>query len=193
MSTCAIVLAGGFSRRMGRAKSSLPWGTTTLLGHAVSVVQSVVDEVVVVVREGESLPKLDVRFAHDPAEGFGPLAGLVAGLESLDCERAFVTGCDVPFLRAALVPMLLAHPGRAVIPVVNGRWMVTTAVYERSLLDDARALLEQGERRPRVLAELAGAHLVDESDLRAVDPDLGSFRSCNTPEEYEAARQLARL
>ncbi len=193
MSTGAIVLAGGFSRRMGRSKSCLPWGETTLLGHTVSVVQPVVDEVVVVVREGESLPDVAVRFAHDPAEGLGPLAGLVAGMEALDCDRVFVTACDVPFLNAALIPMLFGYSGRAVVPVVGGRWMVTTAIYACSLLDDARRLLAEGERRPRVLAELAGVHLVAESALRAVDPDLASFRACNTPEQYEAARVLAGL
>ena len=178
---------------MGRKKSCLPWGETTLLGHTVSVVQAVVDDVVVVLREGEPLPDLDVRFAHDPAEGLGPLAGLIAGMEALDCDRVFVTACDVPFLNAALIPMLFAHSGRAVVPLVGGRWMVTTAIYARSLLDDARRLLAEGERRPRVLAEFAGAHLVDEPELRAIDPDLASFRSCNTPEEYEAAREQAGL
>jgi molybdopterin-guanine dinucleotide biosynthesis protein A len=191
MSTGAIVLAGGFSRRMGRKKSCLPWGETTLLGHTVAVVQPVVDEVVVVVREGEPLPDIAVRFAHDPVEGLGPLAGLIAGMEALECERVFVTACDVPFLNGALVPMLFGQPGRAVVPVVGGRWMVTTAIYSRSLLDDARRLLAEGERRPRVLAEFAGAHLVEEPELRAVDPDLASFRSCNTPEEYDAARRQA--
>ncbi|MDX1467702.1 MAG: NTP transferase domain-containing protein, partial [Acidimicrobiia bacterium] len=35
MSTAAIVLAAGGSRRLGRPKQLEPWGDTNLLGHVV--------------------------------------------------------------------------------------------------------------------------------------------------------------
>jgi len=192
MGTAAIVLAGGFSRRMGREKASLPWGDTTLLEHAISIVEPVVDEVVVVLREGQPLPApLSVSIARDPAEGNGPLAGLIAGLEAIRSERAFLVGCDAPFLRPALVSWLLEFDDPAVVPVVEERWMVTTAVYARATLEKARELLAAGRPRPRFLAEEVGARLIGEGELRKVDPDLASFGSCNTPEEYEAARRRA--
>lgn len=179
---------------MGREKASLPWGATTLLEHAVSIVEPVVDEVVVVLREGQPLPApLSVPIARDPAEGNGPLAGLIAGLEAIRSDRAFLVSCDAPFLKPALVARLLelAQGHAAVVPVVEGRWMVTTAVYARSTLEKARELLAAGRLRPRFLAEEVGARLIGEDELRKVDPDLASFGSCNTPEEYEAARRRA--
>lgn len=186
MSQAAIILAGGFSRRMGRDKASLPWNGKTLVEHVASVVEPLVDEVVVVLREGQPLPApLPFPIARDPAEGHGPLAGLAAGLEAVSSGRAFLTACDAPFLKPELVAKLLGLEGDAVVPVVDGRWMVTTAVYARALLPRARALIAAGRLRPRFLAEEAGARLV--TDLRDVDPGLSSFRSCNTREEYEAA------
>ena len=190
MQTAAIVLAGGFSRRMGRDKASLPWRGKTMVEHVVSLVRPVVDEVVVVLREGQPLPApLPVPIARDPADGSGPLAGLAAGLEAISADRAFLVACDAPFLRPELVAHLLriAPAAAAVVPVVDGHWMVTTAVYARAVLPAARALLAAGRLRPRFLAEEVGARLVPEAELRALDPDLASFRSCNTPEEYEAA------
>jgi molybdopterin-guanine dinucleotide biosynthesis protein A len=194
MGTAAIVLAGGFSRRMGREKASLPWGETTLLEHAISIVEPVVDEVVVVLREGQPLPApLSVSIARDPAEGNGPLAGLIAGLEAIRSDRAFLVSCDAPFLRPALVARLLelAQGQAAVVPVVEGRWMVTTAVYARSTLPVARELMAAGRPRPRFLAEEVGALTVPAADLLDIDPELASFVGCNTPEEYEAARRRA--
>ena len=180
---------------MGRDKASLPWGGSTLLEHVVATVRSVVDEVVVVLREGQAQPAtITETIARDPADGQGPLAGLIAGLEAMSADRAFLTACDVPFLRAALVARLLVlgRDHQAVVPVVEGRWMVTTSVYGRSTLGTARDLLAAGRPRPRFLAEEVGALLVPEADLRAFDPDLASFESCNTPEEYEAAQRRAR-
>ena len=42
MSRAAIVLCGGRSRRMGRDKASLPFGTETLLERVVRIVSEVV-------------------------------------------------------------------------------------------------------------------------------------------------------
>jgi len=179
---------------MGRDKASLPFLGATMVERVAAAVEPAVDEVVVVLREGQPPPaELPFRVARDPAEGLGPLAGLVAGMEAVDAERVFLTACDAPLLKTALVEFLLGlEPGRAaVVPVVDGRWMMTTSVYARATLGRARALLAAGRLRPRFLAEEAGARLVEEAELRSVDPELASFRSCNTPEEYEAALRQA--
>jgi molybdenum cofactor cytidylyltransferase len=45
----AIVLAAGLSRRMGTPKMLLPWGTTTVIGQVVAVLEAVsIDEILVV-------------------------------------------------------------------------------------------------------------------------------------------------
>ena len=177
---------------MGRDKAALPWDGSTLLAHMTRIVTPLVDEVVVVLREGQELAvPAGPRVARDPAEGKGPLAGLIAGLEAIESERAFLVACDAPLLRSALVSLLLGTEGDAVVPVVSDRWMVTTAVYARSTLPAARALLAAGRPRPRFLAEEVGATLVPEQALRAVDPELVSFLSCNTPEEYEAVKLIS--
>ena len=46
----ALILAAGGSRRLGRSKQLEPWGSTTLLGHVIDLVESFpVDETWVVV------------------------------------------------------------------------------------------------------------------------------------------------
>jgi molybdopterin-guanine dinucleotide biosynthesis protein A len=188
MGEAALVLCGGFSRRMGRDKWSLPFGGETLLARTVRLVGEVVDEVWVVAREGQDLPA-GFRVARDPAQGDGPLAGLAAGLAAMRAERAFLTSCDVPFLRPALVRRLfdLARGHAAAVPFVHGHHMTTAAVYGRGALPVARRLLGERRLRPLFLAEELKARSVTEAELSDVDPGLESFRNCNTPQEYWSA------
>jgi molybdopterin-guanine dinucleotide biosynthesis protein A len=194
MNEAALVLCGGFSRRMGRDKWSLPFGEETLLERTVRIVRDVVPEVWVVAREGQGV-RGHFQVAHDPAEGMGPLAGLAAGLSAMKAERAFLTSCDVPFLKPALVRRMLdlSRGHRAAVPFVDGHHMVTAAVYSRDVLPVARRLLAEKRLRPLFLVEEVNARVVTEAELRDVDPELASFRNCNTPEDYEAALRDAGM
>ncbi|MGQ0612599.1 MAG: molybdenum cofactor guanylyltransferase [Planctomycetaceae bacterium] len=193
MSDGAIVLCGGFSRRMGRDKASLPFGAETLLERTVRVVSEAVDEVVLVAREGQEVPAGLAPVARDPARGLGPLAGIAAGLRALKAERAFVTACDAPFLRAAFVRRLLelARGWEAAVPVVDGFTMTAAAAYASSVAPLAERLVREGRLRPLFLVQSINARLVKPEELHAVDPGLRSLRGCNTPEEYRAALEEA--
>jgi molybdopterin-guanine dinucleotide biosynthesis protein A len=194
MGEAALVLAGGFSRRMGRDKWSLPFGGETLLERTVRIVREVVPEVWVVAREGQGV-RGRFQVARDPAEGKGPLAGIAAGLGAMQAERAFVTSCDVPFLAPALVRRLLdlSRGHAAAVPFVGGYHMTTAAVYSKEALPAARRLLAEGRLRPFFLVEELKARIVTAEELRDADPSLASFRNCNTPEEYRAALRDAGL
>ena len=194
MSDAAIVLCGGRSTRMARDKASLPFGDETMLERIVRVVSEVVDEVWVVAREGQEIAG-DFQIARDSSEGYGPLAGLCAGLEAMSAERAFLTSCDVPLLRPAYVERLLtlSRGFPIAVPVVGDRSMVTSAVYAREVLPVARRLLAERRLRPLFLVEAFDARIVSETELREVDPDLESLLDCNTPETYRRALDATGL
>ena len=194
MSDAAIVLCGGRSTRMARDKASLPFGDETMLERIVRVVSEVVDEVWVVAREGQEIAG-DFQIARDSSEGYGPLAGLCAGLEAMSAERAFLTSCDVPLLRPAYVERLLtlSRGFPIAVPVVGDRSMVTSAVYAREVLPVARRLLAERRLRPLFLVEAFDARIVSETELREVDPDLESLVDCNTPETYRRALDATGL
>jgi len=189
------VLCGGRSRRMGRDKWSLPFGGETLLERTVRTVREVVDEVLIVAREGQEVDGGDYRIVRDPADGLGPLAGLVAGLEAMEAERAFLTSCDVPFLNPVYVRRMLdlsrGHP--VAVPLLDGYHMSTSAVYGRAVLPVARRLLQEERLRPLFLIREVDALIVNETALREMDRELASFRNCNTREAYEQALRDAEL
>lgn len=191
MSSAAIVLCGGRSRRMGKDKYALDFGGETLLDRTIRILRSVVDEIVVVAREGTDVPAT----VRDPAEGLGPLAGLTAGLEAMKAGRAFLAACDAPFLKPEYVRLLLdlAEGHDAAVPLVDGYHMTTAAVYGKSVLPVARRLLDERRLRPLFLIHEIDARIVSEEEVRAVDPDLASLRNCNTQESYRQALKDAGL
>ena len=201
--TSAIVLCGGRSTRMGRDKASLPFGEKTLLDRVVRLVGDSVEEVVIVGRPGQFVgggspflgSPVPVSVVCDPTEGLGPLAAIVTGLQAITGDRAFVTACDMPLLRPAMVRRLLELLGdhEVCVPVLDHQVMPLCAVYRTSVVDEAERLLAEGKRSVMGLIDRVNAKRVDAASLRDIDPDLLSCFSCDTPEAYQRALQMGAL
>jgi molybdopterin-guanine dinucleotide biosynthesis protein A len=192
-----IVLCGGESRRMGRSKAWLPIEGELMLPRVVRILSEVVRPIVVVAAKEQSLPALpaDVRVVHDEEDERGPLQGLAAGLAALagQVDAAYLSGCDVPMLKAAFVQRMLerfdAHS--ICMPNIAGRQHPLAAVYPLAVLPTVRTLLNADRRRLLDLADVATTRLVDENELCDIDPTFASLRNVNTPEDYaEILREI---
>jgi molybdopterin-guanine dinucleotide biosynthesis protein A len=192
----AIVLCGGESRRMGRAKALLPWQGRTLLEHVVATLAPIAAPIVVVAAPEQELPRLpeQVLIVRDAIAGEGPLRGLEAGLSALvgRAEIAFVCGCDMPEISPKLVVQLASQLGKHAAVVIDdaGHWQPLHAFYRVDLLDSLRTALAAGERSPVRWLRTLDPIVVSAEALRAVDPELRSWHGVNTPEEY-ATLQIA--
>lgn len=193
MRLSGIVLAGGKSRRMGRDKATLPFGGTTLVAWVIRRLGPVCAEVVVVARDATDCPGCGARVVGDRWQGWGPLGGLVTGLQTITAAYAAVIACDLPFVEPMLLLGLagLARAGwDAVVPSVSEGPQPLCAVYRRNVGQPAETLLRTGGRS---LHDLLAAPIlrvchVPEWTLRGWDPALQSFENINTPEEYERAK-----
>ncbi len=195
MAISAIVLAGGASNRMGRDKASLPFGPETLLARVVRIARGEVDHVIVAARPGQATPDgVDVVF--DDEQGKGPLAALVGALARVESPLTLVLACDMPLLKPAVVQRLIASADgtEAVVPSVDGHWMMTCAVLRTApAAAAATPLLASGARSLRALVGRLDTRAILEKDFRDVDPGMLSFVGCNTPAEYRRALILAGL
>jgi molybdenum cofactor guanylyltransferase len=199
----AIILAGGRSTRMGRPKESLPFGDETLLARACATVAACAAPVVVVARDAaQQLPPLPagVQRTDDAAPDRGPLVGLAAGLAWLRThgglaahDAAFAAACDQPFLTVAGIRTLAGELGEAdvVMARIGGFVQPLGAVYRLSVAATIAGLLQQGIVSPRTLASAAKTRILDEAQLRAIDPELAFWRSVDTPDDYERAQRPA--
>ena len=192
----AIILCGGKSSRMGRPKADLPFGEETMLQRLVRRVFCVVDHVTVVAARDQAVPDfgLDVTLVRDSLAYAGPLAGLGVGLDCLrslpdNYTAAYVTSCDVPFLKPEFVQLLFSKLGEydVVVPVDEQFHHPLAAVYRTTVAATVVELVNEGERRPRALFERVRTLRVPTKSLEHVDPQLESLLNLNTPAEYQAA------
>lgn len=179
---------------MGRDKASLAFGEETLVERVARLAGEVVDEVVLVAREGQELPG-GLEAVRDPAEGLGPLAAIAVGLTAVRGDRAFVVACDMPLLRPAVVRRLLDLSAGydACVPVIAGFAMTLCAVYARTVAPRAAALVAARHLRPPFLVDQLRTRYLGAADFIDIDPDLETFHDCNTPERYADALRRARL
>ena len=154
---CALILAGGQSRRMGREKAELSLGGETLLSRAVSFWKGIpsIDGVIVSVGTEDHFTSLpDGVFAvPDLFPGCGPAAGLHAAFSLTDAELLYVSAVDMPFLRAdALLP---PPKGDAIVYTRRGKPEPLFGAYRRTILPALEEALRNGNRKMRLLLEQA--------------------------------------
>ncbi len=185
-----VILCGGRSSRMGRAKAWLPLGDERLLQRVVRILASVVDPVVAAV--GQELPPLPegVEIVRDHHDARGPLAGLAAGLAALDgrAEAVYVSSCDVPFLNADFIRTAIGQLGTHAIavPRIGGYSHPLAGVYRLSVRPTVEAMLAGGRLRLRDLFDEVPTGWIEAEAFH----DLESLININTPDEYEAALQI---
>jgi molybdenum cofactor cytidylyltransferase len=139
----AIVLAGGFSRRMGRFKPLLPMGDRLSIERVVDLFQDAgIDHIRVVVghRAGEIrrvVDPLTVTCVENPDYTEGMFTSVLAGVRSLPgpCRAFFIHPADIPMVRSQTVRRLAAAglDSTAVVlyPTFDGRRGHPTLIRSR--------------------------------------------------------------
>jgi molybdopterin-guanine dinucleotide biosynthesis protein A len=184
---------------MGQPKAWLPFGGEPLLARVVRSVELVVEFVVVVAAQTQDLPPLpeSVRVVRDRRSDSGPLEGLSTALSALDgqADVVFVCGCDMPLVMAAVVEFVLheIEDHDAAVPRVGGLYQPLCAAYRPTVAAEVEKMIANGDLRMTSLMGRIRTRTIEPDELRAIDPDLRSLRSCNTPEEYRALLEVAGL
>lgn len=192
-----IVLCGGQSKRMGRPKAWLPFAGEIMLARVVRLLGEACNPIVVVAAPGQEVPPLPatVCVVRDEERGRGPLQGLAAGLGALQgfAEAAYLSSCDVPFLRPAFVRRLIDLLGdhAVCVPHVGDFHHPLAAVYRLEVQQTVTHLLAQNRLRPYFLFEAVPTRIVEAAELADVDPTFLTLRNLNTPEDYAAALKEA--
>jgi molybdenum cofactor guanylyltransferase len=198
--TAGLILAGGYSRRMGQDKALLPVPErtcVTFVEHLASLLAEICVQVLLVARDETSGKEyLSLPTAHswqvvyDQIPGQGPLMGLYSGLQAISTSHALVLAVDLPFVQPALLSWLHAFPltEELLVPQVQDIPQVLLARYPRSILPAIEACLQRGRRNPQALLTMVPVRLLPEEQVRQIDPELRSFLNINTPEELSSSR-----
>lgn len=167
---------------MGRDKSRLLVGETTLAERTASLLRRVVD---LAVEVGPGITALPTTREENPGEG--PLVAVAAGGHLLRSRShtgpALVVACDLPFVSEPLLRLLASWPAAgSVVPVVDGRPQPLCARWSGGDLERASHLADAGARSLRHVTEGRDVTLLDESRWAAV-ADAAAFADVDTPED----------
>ena len=187
-----LVLAGGASRRMGRDKAQILFGSEPLVVRAVRTLARVCTDVVVASGDGHRLDHLGVTQVADAMPGAGPLAGIAAGLESARHDLVAVIAVDMPAASPAVLTLLagLWRGEAAVVPVVAGRWEPLHAVWARSAAPGIAGCLQAGERRVMRVLTTLGTRFVGEAEWEAAEASEEAAPNGPTPRKGRFAANL---
>jgi molybdenum cofactor cytidylyltransferase len=157
MRVVAVVLAAGFSRRLGRPKQEVVFEGETLLARATRVAGEVADEVVVVTRE------------INPEAEEGMASSIRAGVARAGTDaRILITLCDQPLVTADHLRALIAIDAPIVATAYSGIAGVP-AIFAPEFVPELLAL--RGDVGARSIIEKHGAKLVFFDDA-AMDVDV---------------------
>jgi molybdopterin-guanine dinucleotide biosynthesis protein A len=171
-------------------------GGRPILTRVVDALAALADEALALV-DDIHLPTFGIlRMVLDPAPHAGVLPALLHGLRSASGEVCMLVAADMPFVNPAAFAYLLRlrreEGVSVVIPRIDGFLQPMHCVVRRQVAVVAiEAALRAGELRLFRVLEPLNPRIVDEAEMRLVDPELLTLFNVNTPEDLETAQRIA--
>ena len=180
-----LVLAGGRSTRMQRDKAALEYSPgVTQLDAAMRLLEGRVARAFVSVRADQAADDVRARYPRvvDRGDVEGPIAGISAALAGYPEAAWLVLACDLPFLDAGTLDLLVAQRDPARIATAfrsshDGLPEPLCAIYEPAARAAIAAHIAAGKNCPRKFLINADVKLLEQPDPRALD-------NINTVAEY---------
>jgi molybdopterin-guanine dinucleotide biosynthesis protein A len=188
-----VIQAGGKSTRMGgEPKALVELGGRRIIERIVDVLGPVLPDLLIVTNTPELYGFLGLPMVPDVFPDHGSLGGIYSGLKAARGEAAFSVACDMPFLKAEVVRLIVSHAGEAdvVIPKVGDQYETLHALYAKACLPRMEAALQA--KRFKVIGFFPQVKVLEipEAEVaRLADPTI-CFMNVNTPDELARARAL---
>ncbi|MDY6966397.1 MAG: molybdenum cofactor guanylyltransferase [Halobacteriota archaeon] len=189
----AVILGGGKSSRFNYTdKSFINFERKPLLKHVIESVSGVVDELIIAIQDEDKICDIekmfDVKVVIDRVKGFGPVAGISAGLKASSTEYSIILACDMPYTNREVISLLFdrAEGYDAAIPKWEDELIEPLyAVYRReSMIKATKNAIEEGKHKVSYpISRLPEINYVPIKVIREIDPELKSFININTPKD----------
>jgi molybdopterin-guanine dinucleotide biosynthesis protein A len=185
---CAVILAGGQSRRMGRNKALIQVEGCPLIARIAQQALRLTNQVFISSNDAGVYEFLGLPGLPDLYPRQGPLAGLHAAFKKTNRPLVLLLACDLPALHPIMLERLLefSEGHDAVIPrTSDGRLHPLCGIYRRTCLNPLEQNLRRGINKMTELFRDGSLRvkLVDGRDGLFDDSNL---RNLNTPEDLEA-------
>jgi len=192
---CAgIILAGGLSRRMaGQNKALLSLGDQPIIERQVALFQKLFDQVILVTNQPLDFVFWECTIVSDLLSVRSSLTGIHAGLFYTRPSHAFITACDMPFLKTEMIQLLvqeLEPKWDVIVPVTSDGYQPLCAVYSKRCLKVIEEQFKKGDMKISKLFSKVKVRKIAEETLRQIDPDLISFFNINNQADLTLFKKM---
>ncbi|MBL4754850.1 MAG: molybdenum cofactor guanylyltransferase [Flavobacteriales bacterium] len=191
VSLAAIILAGGFSSRMGMDKGLVPFRGKPMIQWSIEVASSVTDHIMIIANQ-VGYEQFGHPVHHDLLIEKGPLGGIHAGLTYSNAVNNLVLACDLPMLNSAFIQHLVSEISvqhNIVVPRVGNRLEPLCAVYHQDCLSKIENVAQS--------EDLSLQGFLANSNTKFIDLDQNSpnyspylFSNINSKEELELLENI---
>jgi len=189
------ILSGGLNTRMGgQNKAFVSVGNQRILDRLYNTFQDLFEELLLVTNDPLEYLSWDMMIVTDLFPIRSSLTGIHAALFHCSQPHVFVTACDTPFLKKAVIKALLEElepKWDVVIPITEEGNQPLCAIYSKRCIKPIELQLQHED--PKIVNFFSKVRVkeVPEERLRTVDPALVSFFNINTPEDLAACENMA--
>jgi molybdenum cofactor guanylyltransferase len=189
-----IILAGGLNKRMaGKNKALLPVGDRSIVSRQINLFHELFDQVIVVTNHLLEYTDREVTLVSDLLPVRSSLTGIHAGLFYTKTSHAFISACDMPFLKTEMIDIIFQafNPQwDVVVPETREGYQPLCAIYGKRCLRPIEDLLRRGELKISNLFSKIKIKKIPEASLRQVDSELISFFNINTVEDLSRSQEI---
>ncbi|WGI17096.1 molybdenum cofactor guanylyltransferase [Methanonatronarchaeum sp. AMET-Sl] len=191
----AVILAGGNSTRFGSDKALHKLNDKIMIRHVAEKLSKITDKIVTVSKDeaqGEiimtKVPEID-EITYDPIKDYGPVAGIFAGLQTIDHGKTVIVGCDMPYLNTEVIKHLYQEAEEydaSVVKTIDGHIEFLPTVIKANPGQKAtKKALREADRRILNVLERIKVNYIDLDIIKQIDPDLKTFKDINQIEDIE--------
>ncbi|WP_158555911.1 molybdenum cofactor guanylyltransferase [Peribacillus glennii] len=196
MDVTALLLAGGKSSRMGTNKAMLPMFQKASIENIATELNKIAGHVLLISNSPDEYSFLGLPMVPDQYHGMGPLGGLHAGLTASKTDTVFVSACDMPFIKAAVMEEMLGNLENydALVPEIDGQLHPLFAIYRKTCLPILTSCLEARELKMVHFLEKLNAKIMKHTEFQLYTKNHKLFSylfyNMNNPQEYEEAKKI---
>ena len=187
----AIILAGGMSSRMGFDKQFLRVGDKLLIDIIIEKLRDFFYEIIIVTNKPKDYIGYDCTIIRDEIIGFGPLAGIHAGLNASNSQYNYILACDMPFIDIKYIEYMKnilneSENNPAAVVTKFGNWIEPfNAFYSKDLLEIIEDSINNKERKIGSMLKKADVIYIEEKEAREFSKDWHMFANLNTRHDLD--------
>ncbi len=184
-----LILAGGYSRRMGQDKALLEFYGKPQIEHIYELLQNYCSKIFLSKRADQKAYK-NIASINDSDEfsNHGPLGGILSAMKGYPGCGWLVIACDLPYITDETIQTLIAHrdpqkTATAFISTTDALPEPLCAIWEGHAFNSILELFNQGIHCPRKILIKSNPHLLKQNNPHWLD-------NINTPQEYELNKKI---